>query len=175
MTVSLYTATVSAYLQVLPAIAGMIAKAEAHGRDHALPESALVTAALAPDMWDFAKQIRAVCMHSAGAIEGAIAGELAPDMTAPPADLAGLGAMVQTAIKRLEAVPPAQVDALVGQDTVFRFGERRMDFLAEDLLLTFSVPNFYFHAGAAYAILRAQGLSISKGDFLGKPRLKMPD
>jgi hypothetical protein len=30
-----------------------------------------------------------------------------------------------------------------------------------------AIPNFYFHVTAAYAILRHNGVDLSKGDFLG--------
>ena len=56
----------------------------------------------------------------------------------------------------------------------FEIGEKRLDFTAEDFLLTFSQPNFYFHASMAYAILRAKGVNVGKIDFLGKLRLAQP-
>jgi hypothetical protein len=34
-------------------------------------------------------------------------------------------------------------------------------------LLTFALPNFYFHVTTAYDILRNQGVKIGKLDFLG--------
>ena len=39
-------------------------------------------------------------------------------------------------------------------------------------LLSFSQPNFYFHATTAYAILRAKGVKLGKQDFLGQLRVK---
>jgi hypothetical protein len=36
----------------------------------------------------------------------------------------------------------------------------------------FAVPNFYFHATTAYAILRHNGIDLGKGDFLGSLSLK---
>jgi hypothetical protein len=55
----------------------------------------------------------------------------------------------------------------------FEFRDRKMPYTAENFLLSFAQPNFYFHATTAYDILRAQGLKIGKGDFIGMPRLKM--
>jgi hypothetical protein len=174
MTVSLYSATVPAFLQVLPAVLGMIGKAEDYCTAQGLAPSELIGAQLAPDMWDFAKQIRAVALHSGAALEGAIAGELAPDFAEPPADFAGLRRMVETALAQVKAVTPEQINALTGKDTVLRFGTRQMDFTAEDFLLSFAAPNFYFHASIAYAILRMKGVPLGKGDFLGAIRLKAP-
>ena len=60
----------------------------------------------------------------------------------------------------------------LGRDMRFEAGERRLDFTAENFLLSFSQPNFYFHATTAYDILRNQGLPLGKRDFLGKTRRK---
>jgi hypothetical protein len=38
--------------------------------------------------------------------------------------------------------------------------------------MTFSLPNFFFHASTAYGILRMKGLPVGKRDFLGQMRLK---
>jgi uncharacterized protein len=51
-------------------------------------------------------------------------------------------------------------------------GEHRLDFTAENFLLSFSQPNFYFHAATSYDILRSKGVPIGKRDFTGKLRLK---
>jgi hypothetical protein len=61
---------------------------------------------------------------------------------------------------------------MIGRDMRFEFGTRRMDFTVEDFLLSFSLPNFYFHSSAAYGVLRNQGLKVGKTDYLGKLRLK---
>jgi hypothetical protein len=36
-----------------------------------------------------------------------------------------------------------------------------------DYLTKFALPNFYFHATMAYAILRKNGVELGKGDCLG--------
>lgn len=174
MTVTLYSATVPAYLQVLPAVLGMITKAEAYCEAQGLAPADLIGAQLAPDMWDFGKQIRAVTLHSGLALHAAIAGELAPDFSDLSVDFAKLRQLVETAIAQVKAVTPDQIDALRGKDTILRFGQRHMDFTAEDFLLSFALPNFFFHASAAYAILRMKGVPLGKADFLGAIRLKAP-
>jgi hypothetical protein len=60
----------------------------------------------------------------------------------------------------------------MGRDMRFEFGERRMDFTAEEFLLSFSVPNFYFHSATLYDILRHKGLALTKLHFMGAIRLK---
>jgi hypothetical protein len=173
MPFSLYHASVGAYLQVLPSIAALVDKAEAHCAEHGLPAEALTGASLAPDMWPFAKQVLECGHHSARAIEGLRAGVFGPELHAAPTDFASLRQDLSQSIALLQAVEPAEIDAMEGRDMRFEFGERRMPFTAEDFILTFSLPNFYFHAATAYAVLRSKGLKIGKMDFLGRPRLKM--
>ena len=54
----------------------------------------------------------------------------------------------------------------------FAFGERQVNYTAENFLLSFSQPNFYFHATTAYDILRSKGLPLGKRDFVGRVRIK---
>jgi hypothetical protein len=42
------------------------------------------------------------------------------------------------------------------------------------LLLTFSVPQFFFHVTTAYDILRHCGVELAKKDFLGTPAPERP-
>ena len=53
----------------------------------------------------------------------------------------------------------------------FAFRESRMDFTADAFLLSFSQPNFYFHAATAYDILRHKGVVLGKRDFIGAVRV----
>ena len=172
MAFSLYHATIAAYLQILPSIARLIDKAEGHCREQGLADEALTGAALAPDMWPFAKQVSQCAHHSARAIIGVRAGIFGPQIEPAPLDFASLKAEIADARAMLEAVDPAEIEAMIGRDMRFEFGTRRMDFTAEDFLLTFSLPNFYFHAASTYGVMRNQGLPIGKLDFIGKLRLK---
>ena len=170
--ISLYTATVTAMQQQVAAVARLLDKAEAFVAEKGLDPATLTTARLAPDMLDFCYQVKSVAVHSLGAIDGVRAGVFSPDMTPPPSDFAGLRASLAAASAGLAALDPAEVDGFAGTDMAFVFGERRMPYLAEDFLLSFSLPNLYFHAATAYDILRAQAVPLGKRDFLGMPRFK---
>jgi hypothetical protein len=169
MTISLYDATIPSYRQILGAVAGLLVKAEGHFKGAA---DDIVQARLAPDMLPFAYQVKSTVVHSVGAIEGVRKGVFSPDMTPPPQDFAALNHAVAAALGSLETIKPAEMESFVGRDMRFQFGERRIDFTAENFLLSFSQPNFYFHATTAYDILRWKGLPIGKRDFMGKPRAK---
>ena len=172
MSFSLYDAVVPSNLQILGAVGGLLDKAAAFCVAQGRTEAELIDARLAPDMLPFGYQVKSCSAHSVGGIEGVRAGTFSPDMSAWPTDIAGLHAIVQTAIASLNAIDRDEFDALVDSDTHFAFGETRMPFTGANFLLSFSQPNFYFHATTAYGILRAQGVKLGKRDFIGMPRMK---
>lgn len=172
MAFSLYAATVPSYRQILEAVSGLLVKAESFCTEKGIAPPELIQARLAADMLPFAYQVTSTAAHSLGAIEGVRKGVFSPDMTPPPETFAALKTRIAETLAALQAIDVAEVDGFLGRDMRFSFGDRHMDFTAENFLLSFSQPNFYFHATTAYDILRWKGLPIGKRDFLGKPRVK---
>ncbi|NML94480.1 DUF1993 domain-containing protein [Novosphingobium olei] len=168
MSFSLYAATVPTYRQIL----GALDKAEAFCTEQGIDPSELVGARLIDDMLPLGFQVKQAAVHSLGAIAGAKQGQFSPSRDALPDSFTALKAVVAEAQAGLEALSPADVDGLAGHDVAFVAGDFRLQFVAEEFLMTFSLPNFYFHASTAYNILRAKGVPIGKRDFLGQLRLK---
>lgn len=177
MSLSLYTTAVGTYLQILPSVAGLLDKAEQHCRANGLADRALTEARLAEDMWSFATQVTACAFHSTGAVEGIRAGVFGANIDAgplndPPREFDPLRKSIESTIVRLKAIQPDEINDMIGRDMRFEFGSTQLDFTVEDFLLTFSLPNFYFHAATAYDILRSQGVAVGKMDYIGQMRLK---
>ncbi len=172
MAFSLYAATVPSYRQILEAVSSLLVKAESFCTEKGIAPQELIQARLAPDMLPFAYQVKSTAVHSLGAIEGVRKGVFSPDMTPPPETFAALKTRIAETLAALQTIDVAEVDGFLGRDMRFSFGDRHMDFTAENFLLSFSQPNFYFHATTAYDILRWKGLPIGKRDFMGKPRVK---
>ena len=170
--ISLYTATVPAMRQAIAATRGVLAKGTAFAAEHGIDPATLADARLVADMLPLAYQAQSVVTHSCRALDGARAGEFAPYRAPFPADFAAMDAELAAADATLAAIDPAEIDGLMGHDMVFAIGSRRVPYLVEDFLLSFSLPNLYFHATTAYDILRAQGVVLTKSDYLGRPRFK---
>ena len=117
-------------------------------------------------------QIWSVRHHSLGAIQGCKAGVFNPPGALPELDYAGLQKIVADTREALGKLTPDAVNALEGRDMVFQLGEHKMPFTAENFLMSFSIPNFHFHATTTYDILRARGVKLGKRDYMGKMRLK---
>lgn len=172
MSFSLYDAVVPSNRQILGAVDGLVEKAEAFAAAQGMPTADLIDARLAPDMLPFGFQVKSCAVHSAGGIEGVKGGSFSPDLSPWPTDFAGLRALLAQAVAALDAIDRAEFDALTDRATEFRYGELALPFAGAQFLLSFSQPNFYFHATTAYAILRMKGVPLGKRDFMGQLRMQ---
>lgn len=172
MAFSLYDATVANYLQILGSVGDFLEKSLTQFKEKGIDPAEIVEARLAPDMLPLRFQIVSVAHHSRGAIEAAKNGVFTPSGGKPDLDYAALQALVTEARNELSVLTPEVVNALIGRDVTFKFGERSLQFTAEGFLMSFSLPNFFFHATTAYDILRNKGAPLGKRDFMGRLKLK---
>lgn len=170
MPLSLHAAFVPSALQMLGTCEHLIGKAESWCGDTGCAHEDVLGGRLHDEMLPFTYQVKSVAVHTAGAIDGVRAGVFGPDLAPPPEDFAGLRARIAEARTALEATSEDELEELIGKPMRFEFGQYRMDFSAEEFLLSFSQPNFYFHAATAYDILRMKGVPVGKRDFMGRVR-----
>lgn len=169
MAISLYDALVPGWIQTVTSMRGLIDKAEAFCAEKGIAESDIITARLADDMWPFNRQVHWVAHQSIGAYEGLKQGLFQPSPDPAPQDFAGLREVLDTALQGLSAITPDMMEYYEGSTVRFAAPQYGVDisFTAENFLLSFIQPNFYFHATTAYDILRGRGMAIGKADFLG--------
>jgi hypothetical protein len=172
MSISFYDASVASYIQTATAVAGILDRGLAHCLDKATDPEALVETRLFPDMAPLRFQVVSVAHHSIGALEGVKAGVFGPPTDKREHDYAGLQQVIADTLVALKALTPEEVNALAGKDVAFQMRENLIPFTAEGFLLSFSLPNFHFHATTTYDILRSQGVPLGKRDYMGPLRLK---
>ncbi len=172
MAITLYDATVAGFIQTMGALGHLLKRGRVHCEETGIDLTSVLESRIIPNMLPFRYQVQAVIGHSVGAVEGVKAGEFKPPYGTPTADWDALQAAVAEALEKLKSYTPDEVNALEQKDVVFNLGERQMKFTGEGFLLTFSVPNLHFHATTAYDLLRAKGVALGKGDYLGRIRLK---
>lgn len=172
MPITLYDLTVPTYLQTLGAVAGFMEKALTHCREHGLDPEKIVEMRIHPDMLPFRFQIHSVAHHSAGTMAALDSGVFRPDRGATNTTFAVLQSEIAEACAALEKLTPEAVNAHDGGTVMFEAGERKLPFTAEEFVLSFSLPNFHFHAATGYDILRGQGVPLGKRDYMGALRLK---
>jgi hypothetical protein len=170
MAFSLYAATIPSFQQILGSVSGLLDKADAFCTEKAVAPQELIQARLAADMFPLAYQVKSTSVHSLGAIEGIRKGVFSPDTTSPPETFTALKARIAETLTAMEKIDSAEIDAFLGRDVRFAFGTNYRDYSAENFLLSFSLPNFYFHATTSYDILRWKGVPIGKRDYMGKTR-----
>lgn len=172
MPITLHDAFIPGWRQILGAVAGLIDKAELHCQETGCGPEDLIGGRLFEDMLDFAYQVKSCAVHSAGAIEGVRSGRFSPDSTEPPGSFDGLRERLAAASDVLDGVSPQEMEGFLGKEMHFIVpGRMDLPFTAENFLLSFSQPNFYFHATTAYGILRMKGVGLGKLDYLGAMRI----
>ena len=172
MPTSLYDLSVANYLQTIPAMSGVLEKGLAHCKEKGIDLGSIVVTKLADDMLPFSFQIVAVAHHAVGTIEALKSGQFGPPRPPESLDYAALQKLLSDAEAALRKLTRSEVEALAGRDVAFKLRGQAIPFTAENFVLSFSLPNFYFHATTAYDILRTKGVPLGKRDFLGSIRIK---
>ena len=171
MSLSLYDATVPTYIQTLGAIDRILKRGAAHCSEHGQNLEELVELRLHHDMLPFRFQVLSTITHSVGALDGVRNGLFTPSSKGSH-DYAALQQAVSEAIEALGKLTAAEIEALADREMIFQTGDVKLPFTGQDFLLSFSLPNFYFHASIAYGLLRSKGVPLGKRDFLGRMRIK---
>ena len=171
MAFSLYDATVGTYNQILASVEGVLAKGKAHCEENNIDLNDIVEHRIIDDMLPFRFQVISVVHHSQNAFKGVEAGVFGPP-NMQNESYEDLQQAVSDAKAAIAGYSAETVNGFEGQKVEFKMGPMTMPFTAEDFLLTFSLPNFYFHATTTYDILRSQGVELGKRDFLGRMRIQ---
>jgi len=168
MTISFQEASVATYQQLLQGVSAVLEKGAEFAKTNSIDLQDLVMTRLTDDMMPLHFQVVSVCHHSLGALQGMRDGRFSP----PPFELdksyTELQAMVAEALEGVTNFENAQ--ALADKSMVFALGEVEMPFTNENFLMSFSLPNFYFHVTTTYDLLRMKGVPLSKRDYLGAMR-----
>jgi hypothetical protein len=170
MSFTIYDASAPVFTAALTNIQAWLDKALGDGKD----EAALMQARLAPDMRPFPAQIQMASDSAKGAV-ARLAGVDAPSMPDTEASFAELKARCQRTVDFIQSVDRSAFDGAEDRQVVLKFPNGSgYQFTGRNYLTGFALPNFFFHVTTAYALLRADGVSLGKPDFLqhlGQPNL----
>jgi uncharacterized protein len=168
VTISMHEASVGVFVRFLASLSDLLDQAAAHAEARAIDPQVLLHARLYPNMYNLIRQVGEANRHAVLAC-ALLAGVEPPRFGDTEPDIAELKARIATAAEFIGDLDPARINGTEDKEVVFRFrnGTERT-FTGRALLLTFSVPQFFFHVTTAYDILRHSGVDIVKKDFLGK-------
>ena len=166
MTISMYSASVPVFKNMLGNLNHILDKAQAHAEAKKFDPAVLVESRLAPDMLPFKKQVQIACDASKNGL-ARLSGVEAPKFEDNEATLAELKSRIRKTLDFLDSVPRAKVDGCEDKDITFPAGRDVTRTLkGEAYLLNVALPNLFFHVTTAYAILRHNGVELGKGDYL---------
>ena len=166
MSISMYQASVPAFLQMLKSLSAILDKAEAHAAERKIDPAVLLQYRLAPDMFPLIRQVQIATDHAKGCC-ARLAGVDVPKYADDETTLADLRARIARTVEFVRGFRAEQIDGSEERDITITAGSRQLQFKGQQYLLHFALPNFYFHTTTAYAILRHCGVPIGKRDFLG--------
>jgi uncharacterized protein len=169
MTISMHQASVGVFTHFLNSLSDLLDLAAAHAEKRKIDPFVLLNMRLYPNMYNLIRQVGEANRHAVIAC-ALLAGVDPPVLAETEPDIAELKARIATVRDFLAGIPPSQIDGTEEKEVVFTFknGSTR-SFRGQSLLLTFSVPQFFFHVTTTYDILRHCGVELVKKDFLGKP------
>ena len=169
MTISMFSASVPVFNRQLGALMTWLDKAEAHAAARNFDANNYLQLRLAPDMLPFVSQIR-IASDSAKGCVARLAGQEIPKFLDNEASMADLRERVRKTIDYVNSVPASAIEGSDAREITIPLRNRDpLVFAGEPYLKHWALPNFFFHVGMAYALLRQAGVELGKQDFLATP------
>jgi uncharacterized protein len=166
MTISLFQASVPVFLHGVASLSGILTKAASHAETRKIDPGVLLQTRLFPDMFALARQVQVASDFAKGA-PARLAGVPSPSFADDETTFDALQGRLTKTSDFLNTLTPAQIDGGEDRDVTIKVRGRDVTFKGQRYLLSFALPNFFFHMTTAYAILRASGVELSKPDFVG--------
>jgi uncharacterized protein len=166
MTLSMYQVAVPPFLQTLGALSSVLGKAEAHAGAKKFDPALLLASRLAPDMFPLSRQVQIACDFAKSTV-ARLAGIAVPSFADEEKSLADLRSRIDKTLDYVRSFKPSQIDGSEERDVTITLAGKPVTFKGQPYLVHFVLPNFYFHATVAYAILRQDGVELGKRDFMG--------
>jgi hypothetical protein len=126
----------------------------------------LLNGRLAPDMFAFTRQVQIACDMIKGAA-ARLSGTEIPKFEDNEATVAELKARIAKTLDFVNGIATAKFAGSEDRDITVASRRGDLKFKGLDYLRDYVLPNMYFHATTAYAILRHNGVELGKNDFLG--------
>lgn len=152
MPISLYEISIPVFIRSLTNLSAILKKGEAYADEKGIAHSKLLDARLVDDMAALPYQIQRCSDSSKGAAVrmAGIDNVVMPDNETT---FEQLQARIDKTIEFLRSVDPKSMDGKEESPVILKLGSREINFTAKSYLLTFAIPNFFFHATTAYGIL----------------------
>lgn len=166
MALTMHSASVPVFALMLRNMNRWLDKAVAHAEAKKFDPAVYLTARLAPDMLPFTRQIQIASDNAKGCV-ARLAGVEIPKFEDNETTLDELRERIAKTLAFIESVPASAFEGAETRDIELpRRNAEPLRYKGEDYLRFFALPNFFFHATTAYALLRHQGVDLGKPDYL---------
>jgi hypothetical protein len=142
-----------------------IGKIKANAGHRKYDPNTLLQARLAPDMFPLVRQYGAAC-DNLKLMAARLSGKQAPVHADNQTSWDEVHTRIQDVLAWVRALQGEDFANAAQTRATFPWYPGKM-LAAEPYLVQYALPNFYFHATTAYAILRTNGVELGKADFLG--------
>lgn len=166
MAISMYQASIPQFTKMLTNLANILKKGEELTSAKGIESAVLVEGRLASDMFPLSKQVQVACDQVKNGM-ARLAGVEPPKFEDNETTFAQLQDRIAKTIAFANSLKPEQINGTEAKEIQFSIKEWSFEFVGEQYLLTWIIPNFYFHVTTAYDILRHKGVEIGKSDYLG--------
>ncbi len=167
MTISMYTASVPVFKQLLNALIPILDKAEAYVKQQNVEANSLLHASLFPDMLNFVRQIQ-IATDFAKGVSARLAGLEVPVFEDSETSFEELRARITKTLEFISTISAEKINGSEIKEIITRPGTpKEKKFTGQNYLLSYGLPQFFFHVTTAYDILRNKGVEIGKRDFMG--------
>jgi hypothetical protein len=163
----MFAASVPVFSQMLNSLSDILHKAEAHASAKNIDPAVFLQARLSPDMFPLVRQVQIAADFSRG-VSARLAGLDVPKVEDNHQTFADCQALISQTLDFINSIAPEQIDGQEQREIITRPGtpkERR--FNGQAYLLSYGLPQFFFHVTTAYAILRHNGVELGKKDYMG--------
>lgn len=162
---NLYEFTVPQFIRVLGQLRVWLDKGEAYAEQKKFDVQVLLNARLAPDQFHLTRQVQIISDTSKGTA-ARLAGITPPSFEDNEVTLEEVRARIDKTIEFLKTLKREQFEGAAERGIALVFAPGKQ-LSGSEYLIEFGLPNLYFHATTAYAILRHNGVDLGKMDFIG--------
>lgn len=168
MSFSMYQASIPPLTVGLNSLKAILLKAADYANEKGIDETVLLNARLFPDMFPLSKQVQIACDMAKNGVNRLTAANL-PSIDDTETTIDELVKRIDTTLSLLDDIGESQFAGCAERAISFNpapnFSLSFPD--GKTYLQGFVLPNFYFHVTTAYNLLRHNGLTLGKADFLG--------
>jgi hypothetical protein len=163
----MYQASVPVFVRALNNLAAVLEKGAAHAEARRIDPAVLVGARLYPDMFPLSKQIQIASDNAKGGV-ARLAGAEPPKYEDNEAGFADLVVRLRRTVDYLGTFAPEQIDGSEDRSITVKTHQGVLTMSGLAYLTERALPNVFFHCTTAYDILRHNGVTLGKDDFLGR-------